>query len=696
LLWLAFWSAVCAALGYAALAAWRLTLARRTAGSAALALAFGGMAVWSGSTLLGDFALGSLGRMIRDLAWLGYLFSMTRGFEQDAQTRKKVAAALILLVALAAGRCGAAAVMLYLPPDPARIALLTSLTLGWLLSIGELFFAHILYRALTSASGSGFRLILVVLGVMWAYDINFFTLTLLGFAQAPYLLAVQGIFALLLMPAFALAARRKERWKVTLSRKAAISSVMLMAIGTYFVSISAASRALLWAARNDEVAKIILALTLSLGFAIIAFFPRIGRGLKDLLIQHLFEHRYDYRAEWLRFSATIGDRSRDARSSDERVIRSVADVTESASGLLLLADRRDELSIACTWNWQYALPVGVDLTIDPAWLRFLEATRRIITLDEIRVGELGPGDELVPGWLLNAEKAWAGVPLVRGESLIGFIILGRPAFDRALDWEDFDLLKVIGQQVAMHLADAQSQAELEQARQFDEFNRRFAFIIHDLKNVVSQLSLVSSNAAAHGANPKFQASMARTLASATSKMTTLLSRLSVGGSTTPAPGRVELGTLLGEIAENRQHQHAVTLQIAPDCMALAPACVVWADADQLRQAIDHLIQNAIEASPPQITIELALAKTAACAQITIKDQGVGMSPEFVRKQLFKPFASTKQGGFGIGAAEAKALIEAMGGELEVMSVEGAGTQFTIRLPLFAARTAPAGQSLGAA
>jgi signal transduction histidine kinase len=141
--------------------------------------------------------------------------------------------------------------------------------------------------------------------------------------------------------------------------------------------------------------------------------------------------------------------------------------------------------------------------------------------------------------------------------------------------------------------------------------------------------------------------------------------------------------LLTEISDTRQGQHPIKLAIESDCR-------VGADAEQLRQAIDHLIQNAIEASPARTPIELTLAKKRENALISIKDHGVGMSREFVQKQLFKPFASTKQGGFGIGAAEAKALIEAMGGELDVLSVEGAGTQFSIVLPLLNAAGVNAG------
>ncbi len=674
MLWLALWSAAFAALGFAALVTWRLTLLRRASGSAALALALAGMAIWSASLLFAYLPVSVFGKIIRDLAWLGYLFATTRSFDQDAQTRRRIAGTILLLGALSIARAIVTAAVPSVQSDTAHDLMLLSLVMGWLVPIGGVFFVHLLYRSLTSSSGSGFRLILIALGIMWAFDINLVTVTLLGFSQIVFLVIFQSVFALLLLPVFGLAARRNQRWKVTLSRKAATSSVLLMAIGSYFVAVSAISRALMWAANNDDIDKIILALALALAFAVIAFFPRIGRWLKKTLLEHLFEHRYDYRAEWLRFSATIGDRSKAGLSPEERIIRSVADVTESPRGLLLLVNRGVELQIAGSLNWQYAAPIGQDLAVDPAWLRFLGRTSRIVTLDEIRDDDLGPGDDLVPNWLLSAESAWAAVPLVRGETLLGVVVLGRPAFSRMLDWEDFDLLKVLGQQVAMHMADAQSQAELEQARQFDEFNRRFAFIIHDIKNVVSQLSLVASNAAEHGANPRFQESMAKTLASATAKMTVLLSRLSADGPISPTLDRVDLRGFLTEITDTRQGQHPIKLVIKDDCR-------VSADAEQLRQAIDHLIQNAIEASPAGMPIELSLAQKRDNAHIIIRDQGVGMSQEFVRKRLFKPFASTKQGGFGIGAAEAKALIEAMGGELDVVSDEGAGTQFAILLPL---------------
>ena len=298
MLWLAFWSATCAVSGYVALAAWRLTFARRSVGSAPLALAFAGMAIWSAALLSGDYPLATVGKIVRDLAWFAYLFATIRSFDQDAPTRRRITRSLLLLGGLALIRTVITAAILRSPLYADHTILAALLIVGWLMAIGGLFFVQLLYRSLTSSSGSGFRLILILLGMLWAYDINLITVTLLGFSQASWLMAMQGIFALLLMPAFGLAARRKERWKVTLSRKAATSSVMLMAIGTYFVAVSAASKALMWASSNDDLAKLGLAMALSLGCAGIAFYPKIGRWLKKLLLENLFEHRYDYRSEW--------------------------------------------------------------------------------------------------------------------------------------------------------------------------------------------------------------------------------------------------------------------------------------------------------------------------------------------------------------------------------------------------------------
>jgi signal transduction histidine kinase len=106
----------------------------------------------------------------------------------------------------------------------------------------------------------------------------------------------------------------------------------------------------------------------------------------------------------------------------------------------------------------------------------------------------------------------------------------------------------------------------------------------------------------------------------------------------------------------------------------------WVDALALEQAVGHLVQNAVEASPPDEPVTVAVAGAGHEVLISITDKGCGMDGDFVRNRLFQPFASTKPDGFGIGSFEARSLITAMGGRLIVDSAPGAGTEFSIFLP----------------
>ncbi|KQS04159.1 hypothetical protein ASG11_07775 [Sphingomonas sp. Leaf357] len=674
-----YWSLVLSTICYAALAVWRLSIARRHPRALHLGLAFAGMAVWTASLLIGWPWLLAISEPLRDLGWLTYILWTTRTFEQDDDARRTIriyCASLGVLVVVRAGLSLAIA-QGDLSDTAAYTLTIVMLSAHWLFALGGLAFAHFLYRATGSSAASGFRLIVVALGVIWAYNLNLFTLMLLGYPLAVLLLQGTGLLVLALVPALALAARRKERWKVTLSRQATTRSLLFVAIGTYFVILSTATRALIWAGGHAaDLAKLIVAVLLALTVLAIGLLPKLRARVKALFVKHLFEHRYDYRSEWLRFSATIADRTMPNLSAEERAIRSVADVTESLGGALLLAERGDRLALAGSWQWTTPDPFSHALPVDPQWLDDLAQSARILTLDEIRTtGGSMPEDTAVPDWLLREHKAWVVVPLARSGRLVGIIVLGRPRLDRDLDWEDFDLLRVIGQQVTVHLTDAQNQAELDEARRFEEFNRRFAFIIHDLKNVVSQLSLVSSNAAQHGANPKFQAAMAKTLENATGKMTTMLSRLSTDRQIAePNLAEVDPADLLSRISRESYADGVVTLSIEQHCKILA-------DQEQLSIAIEHLVTNAIEASPAGAPVTLSLTIWDGMVVIAVEDKGEGMTPDFIRKELFKPFASTKKNGFGIGAAEARSLVLAMGGDMEVISVKGSGSRFALKFPV---------------
>jgi putative PEP-CTERM system histidine kinase len=267
------------------------------------------------------------------------------------------------------------------------------------------------------------------------------------------------------------------------------------------------------------------------------------------------------------------------------------------------------------------------------------------------------------------------VPLLHYERLLGVVALARPPHARTLDWVDFDLLRVIGRQLASYLAEQVSQVALGEVHRFDEFNRRIAFVMHDIKNLASQLALLARNAEKHAEKPEFRADMLVTLRNSSDKLNALLARLGrYGAQGHESVCPVAVAPVLRGIAERYRMQHEVTVIEAVDC-------AVQAQPEALEQAIVHLVQNAVEASDENQPVLLQARRESSEVVIEVTDSGPGMMPEFVRSRLFKPFHSSKPGGFGIGAFEAREIVRAMGGRLEVESHEGLGSRFSIRLPL---------------
>ena len=666
-----FWIFALVAVTYSGLAAWRISLGRGRTRAPFLALAFLSMAVSAGIALANRVEWFAFRELFRNLAWLIYLHVATRASVSEKTNRwlLKFGYLLVVLLCLSVGTNILSLEAEGLVSQSSLI--IATLALRLTFSFLGVIFVHNLYRA-SPPTNTGFRIILIALGIRWAYDVNLYTVTLLGYDATTPLLTGQALLALLLVPVFAIGARRKENWQIALSRKATFQTLTVIALGMYFIAMAAIARVGVWLRGDLGPVLALTAGVLVSSLGLYFLLSSHGRAwLKVILTKHLFKHRYDYREEWLRFSATIGEAAT-SFSIEEKVVKSVAEILDAPAGLLLMVEGENQFCPTAQWNWPGRVLRQTALSLPAALLDQLEAGR-VITPSELRATAADISN--TGNWPATREETWIIVPLIRLRSLIGIIMLARPQLDRDLDWEDFDLLKVVGQQAAVHIADAQRETELEESRRFDEFNRRFAFIIHDIKNVVSQLSLLASNAREHGANPQFQADMAESLANAVQKMNGLLSKLATDRTVhSTIMQSVSVHDLLRDIAQGRVHQHPIILHNVED---------VWvvADKEKLGLALEHLTQNAIEASPAASPIYLSSQARDGRGVISIADQGHGMSAEFIRKHLFKPFVSTKAGGFGIGAAESRALVNSMGGTLTVNSVEGEGSLFTIGLPL---------------
>ena len=168
--------------------------------------------------------------------------------------------------------------------------------------------------------------------------------------------------------------------------------------------------------------------------------------------------------------------------------------------------------------------------------------------------------------------------------------------------------------------------------------------------------------------------MVETLRDGADRMAALLARLGEHDASRPEPsGAVDLAALARRIAARRRAQHPVEVIVEDDAFAEA-------QPGRLEQLLCHLVQNAGEASAPGQAVRIVVRREDALAVADVVDTGAGMTAAFVRDELFRPFASTKPGGFGVGAYEARQLVRRMGGDIRVESRVGEGTRFTVRLP----------------
>lgn len=667
---LGIWSHALAATLFVALALWQLRAPSWTPAQGAFAAALAATAFWA---LVVAFSApasiaAALAESLRNLGWLAWLFALLREGTRDA---RRVAISLLFIVV---GVVGVAEMLValvpVLAPDESDSIRFAALALRLITTIGALVLVHNLYTAAEPQARSGIRLPLIALAVLWSYDLNVYGVAALAERWSASFLALRGLVALLTAPAFGIAVRRADGWKMQLSRTVAFQSLSLVAILFYFGLLALLTVAL-DRIGGDYARLVQVGIVFSTTLAALAFLPseRFRAWCKLKIAKHFFAHRYDYRAEWLRFTETIGAPGPDAPPLGERAVRALADITDSSSGLLLAPDETGAFAVQAGWQWG---PVGGA----PVPVEIAEALA-----GDGRILHVGAETAGLPDWLRDDPRLWAVVPLLHFDRLAGLVVLGRPPIDRGLDWEDLELLRVAGRQLASYLSEARGQEALSDARRFDEFNRRFAFILHDIKNLVSQLNLLARNAERHADNPAFRADMIETLKESAGKLGDLLARLAPHGKSRPEePRPIAALAFLSSLAAGRRGGVPVTVSGDAELMLLA-------DPARLEQAFTHLLQNAIDASPAGASVAVAVARRGLDGAIEIVDQGAGMSSEFVRSQLFRPFASTKDGGFGIGAYEARVLVASMAGRIEVESHEGVGSRFTIVLPRAGAEVA---------
>lgn len=569
-----------------------------------------------------------------------------------------VALSLQLLPLLAAAIFGTAT----------RLSFLTSLTM----TIVGLVLIEQVYRNSPEQARWGVKPLCLGLGGMFCFDLYMYTEALLFNQLDADVWASRGIANLFVVPLVAVSAARNKEWaiEIAVSRKLVFHSTTLFAAGIYLVSIAGIGYYVRYFGGTwGGALEITFLFACLLALGLILNSGSLRAKMRVLVNKNFFNYSYDYREEWLRFTQSLS-------FADTQVgllvqaIKALADLLESPGGTLFLANHSGDFSQAARLNMPDIREVESRTGALPS---FLAETQWVIDLSEYaEKPDKYNGIELPP-WLQSLTDAWLIVPLTTTTELFGFVVLGNPRAKIKVNWEVLDLLKTAARQAASYIAYMRATEALLESKKFDSFNRMSAFVVHDMKNLVAQLSLLLKNAERHKDSQEFQTDMLLTIGHAVERMKQLLIQLRAGTTPVNQPCPVGLASIIGRIEQARTgYKPALTVVMDGDVEVLG-------HADRLERVIGHLVQNAVDATPDDGRVWVKLLRDNGRAIVEVGDTGHGMSQEFIREGLFKPFRTTKSGGMGIGAYESSQYIIELGGNIVVDSQENVGTVVRVEL-----------------
>ena len=482
------------------------------------------------------------------------------------------------------------------------------------------------------------------------------------------------------VPLLLVASRRHADWlgKLHVSRAAVFHSATLLLVGIYLLLVAAVGYQVRYTGGQwGRALSVVLVFIALVALALLVASGSMRARLRVYISKNFFSYRYDYRQEWLRFTQLLSS-SAEPQHTAETVVRALANLVESPSGMLWM-QRSADADFVQSARWNLPAQPGAEPR-GGALAAFWRERAWIVDVQEWRERrDAYPGLDL-PEWLVNEPRCWLLIPLLVRESLIGFVVLGRPRAEVELNWEVRDLLRTAASQASGYLAQAQATEALLEARKFDAFNRMSAFVVHDLKNIVTQLSLMMKNAKRLRDNPEFQQDMLDTVENSLEKMRQLMLQLRQGDK----PHGVTSGVDLEQIARRLAAAAASKGRVL--ALDLQPGVSTRGHVERVERVLGHVVQNAFDATPSDGRVSLTLDAQGSQARVCVVDSGCGMSEDFIQNRLFKPFQTTKAAGMGIGAHESYQYVQELGGSINVQSELNRGTTVTLLLPLFHAQS----------
>lgn len=682
---LGFYSYLSATISFTLLLALLASSALRKSHGKNLFFACGASVVWAlyiatSTTITSPFDSFAIALLewVRYVAWLHFIMGMMRTDEhssthQSAKSKSFIfyLLSIITLVIITVPEAG-----LITDQDSLAWANTVKMTTLIVVNIVGLAMIEQIIRNSTDDQRWIIKYLCVGLGSIFTYDFFMYSEGLLFKQLDASFWQARGLVNALIVPLIAVSAARHRTLNlgIHVSRHVTFHSATVIAAGVYLLAMSAMGYYVRYISGTwGNLLQILFLFGAGIVLATLLASHKLRLTLKVLLNKHFYNYKYDYRQQWLDFTDNLANTEGEV---PERTCQAIAQLVHSSGALLWIKGQNDQYELLTHWHIR---PPEVEHRRLDADLRsvdqFLQESLWVIDIAEYQHDRPKYPDLVIPDWILSIPKAWLLVPFIFQNKVLGFILLRRSDISRSINWEDRDLLKMAGQQAAIHLAQYQSENALIEARQFEAYNRLSTYVMHDLKNILAQQSLIVSNAERHRDKPEFIDDVISTVENSVDRMNRLLRQMKVG--------------LRQEAITEVSISHAIEASISTHT-ALQPVPTfnrpetdrhITTDKSQLVNILGHFIQNAQEATPNHGSINIDILYSDQLTKIIIADTGTGMDAQFIKDRLFKPFDSTKGlAGMGIGAFESRQYILSLGGDLKVHSVPGKGTEFIIQLP----------------
>ena len=543
-----------------------------------------------------------------------------------------------------------------------------------LLNLTTLVILEQLYRGANVEARRSITPLVIALGGISVFDFVLYAqATMVGGIEFDFWY-IRGYLSALAVPLLLISIRRFKEGAVRIfvSRNVVFYSSMLMIAGLYLLLMAIAGYLINYLGGEwGQLVSFGFFILGSIVLVVLLITDTVRRQVKVFISKHFFANKYEYREEWLELIGQIETAS--AENYYQISLQIMMSKVDATGGVLLKANGNNRFTI------KHKDVIELDESFDKDLMLLEHFTKNkgwIIDINEYEEDPLSYPGLFIQSKIWHAVGVNILVPIFIGKDFYGFFILANNDEENKLNWEDRDLLFAIAKQLGNFISLNEANDKLAESKQFDAFNQMSAFLVHDLKNVQAQLALITSNATQHRDNPEFVDDVFETVESATERLAKVLAQLRDKQVAQSTNKTVDLGDIIERVTAQRNvMQPQVVIKHNEECFASI-------DHERFFSVMNHLIQNAQEATSDDGWVEITLEKQENQISVVVSDNGSGMSESFIKSRLFKPFDTTKgNAGMGIGVFEAKQFFESVAGSLTVESIDGQGTKMIVFLPI---------------